>query len=258
MLPAQARQLQNARAVFWVGPELEVFLDKAISTIANRSESVPLLHKSGIQLLSFRGSGIAEHKEEIHGKEKYQSSGGEAAHATETHGHVGLDPHIWLDPHNASEIVKTIALTLSNLDPDNAEKYQSNAIQVMKRIDLLDRETQALLAPIRDREFVTFHDAFQYFEKRYRLNSKGTIAVNPESAPGAARIAQVKTSIVGHGIRCIFAEPQFPSALLEVIARDTAARIAVLDPLGAELLPGPDAYFQLIKNMASSIRECLS
>ena len=105
--------------------------------------------------------------------------------------------------------------------------------------------------------FIVLHDAFQYFEKHYGLSGAGAIAVAPGRRPGARRLHAIRKRIREAGARCVFGEPQFQAGLVAVAAGGTPARTAVLDPLGAALPPGADAYFDLMRALAESLRACL-
>lgn len=114
------------------------------------------------------------------------------------------------------------------------------------------------MAPISDRAFIVFHDAYQYFENRFGLSAAGSITVSPEVAPGAARLADVQDKIQELGAVCVFAEPQFEPKLISVVIEGTDATSAVLDPLGAEIEDGPELYFTLLENMSEAFETCLA
>ena len=111
---------------------------------------------------------------------------------------------------------------------------------------------------IRDRPYLVFHDAYQYFERRYDLSAVGSVVLSPEQRPGAKRVADIQARIHDLHARCVFSEPQFQPALVETVIAGSTARRGVLDPLGAELTAGPEAYFQLVQGLSSSLRACLS
>ena len=114
------------------------------------------------------------------------------------------------------------------------------------------------LEPVRNRPFIVFHDAYQYFEKRFGLAAAGSITVSPEVIPGAQRVDEIRTKVRELDAACVFAEPQFEPRLVEVVTEGTNARSGVLDPLGAEITDGPDLYFELMRGMASSFKSCLA
>jgi zinc transport system substrate-binding protein len=103
-----------------------------------------------------------------------------------------------------------------------------------------------------------FHDAYQYFERHYGLLAIGSVTVSPERGPGARRLSEIRNKIRSLGARCVFAEPQFPPALAATVAEGTGAKQGTLDPLGASIPPGKDAYFTLMENLAAALRDCLA
>ena len=155
-------------------------------------------------------------------------------------------------------MVLAIRDTLIAADPAHASRYRSNADKLVADLGELTTELTATLAPVKAAPFVVFHDAYQYFEKRFGLNAVGSITVSPEVVPGAERIVEIREKLQGLGAGCVFAEPQFTPKLIEVVAEGTGARTGVLDPLGADLDAGADLYSALMRGMAASMRDCLS
>ena len=154
-------------------------------------------------------------------------------------------------------MVHEIAETLAAADPKNAAAYEANADTVTKRLDALVTEVQGRVRSVKGRGFIVFHDAFQYFENRFDLKASGTITVNPEVVPGAARVAEIQKKIRKLGATCVFAEPQFEPKLIKVVTEGSKARSGVLDPLGATLSDGPELYFELIRNLGRNLTDCL-
>jgi zinc transport system substrate-binding protein len=113
-------------------------------------------------------------------------------------------------------------------------------------------------SPIKDKPFIVFHDAYQYFEHRYHVKVAGSITVSPETLPGAARLKQIHAKIVELGATCVFAEPQFEPKLVNVVLEGTSAKSGTLDPEAATLEAGPDLYFQLMDGIGTSLKTCLS
>ena len=172
-------------------------------------------------------------------------------------GHATSDGHLWLDPVNARAIARQAAQALGQIDPENRGRYLANAAALAARIDLLDAELKATLGPVRSSPFVVFHDAYQYFEKSYALNAVGSVAVSAERTPGARRVKEIRETIRGLGARCVFSEPQFSSSILGTLLEGTQTRAGTLDPLGAGVPAGPDAYFTLMNALGSSLADCL-
>jgi zinc transport system substrate-binding protein len=166
--------------------------------------------------------------------------------------------HYWLDPANAEILVLAIAQTLIVADPQNRGTYEVNAEATVERLRGLTTELATILAPVAHKPFIVFHDAYQYFERRFGLTMAGTITVSPESAPGAQRIAELRDKLMTLGTACVFAEPQFEPAVVATIANSAGARTGTLDPEGAGLIEGPGLYAELLTGIARSIADCLS
>ena len=109
-----------------------------------------------------------------------------------------------------------------------------------------------------DKGFIVFHDAYQYFEERFDVSAIGSITVSPEVMPGAERVSELRRKIMDLSATCVFSEPQFEPKLVETLVEGTGAGTGVLDPLGASLEKGSELYFELLRNMASSLKKCLS
>ena len=147
---------------------------------------------------------------------------------------------------------------LSQIDPDNADAYAANAERLRARIAEADRAARARLAPVADRPFLVFHDAYQYLEAHYGLNAVGAITLSPDRRPGARRLIEIRARIEAAGEPCLFREPQFAPDLVETVAEGTGARVATLDPLGLDLPAGPGAYRALIARLSASLAGCLA
>jgi zinc transport system substrate-binding protein len=242
--PSDARKLDAADLVFWVGPILEGFLTKPLAALAGKADIVELDRAPGVTLLPARQGGDWEEDAHEHEHEP-------AASALEQ------DGHLWLDPENAKAIVRIAAAKLAALDPGNAERYRGNAAALEQRLDALDATLRQRLRPVRGRPFVVFHDAYQYFDRRYGLAAIGSITVSPEHLPGAQRIQAIRAKVARVDARCVFSEPPFEPALMQTVIEGTGARTGVLDPEGAALPAGPELYFTLMDGLADALVNCL-
>ena len=317
--PSHAKMLQNADIVFWVGEDLENFLEKPLDSIAKKAEKIELLEIKGLNKLKFRERNIFDdhddHGHDDHGHKKKDDHDDHDDHAKkeddhddhdhkkkddhddhdhkkkddhddhdhakkedghkeddhddhdhkkkddhndhddhEGHHHGEHDPHIWLDPINAKVILNEMVEHLIENDAKNASTYKSNLEKALKDIDKLTIEVMTDLN--QSISSIVFHDAYQYFEKRFNVNVLGAFTVNTDVMPGAEQLAEIREVIEHDKVACIFSEPQFNPDIINAVAKDMDIKTGVLDPLGATLTPGKTLYFDLIKNMSKSFKGC--
>jgi zinc transport system substrate-binding protein len=259
--PSEARSLEQAEVVFWVGESLETFLIKPLQALADDAMIVELWHVPGLTLLATREGGMWEAHDDTHAGDPGEPHAHENSQAenegAEEPAHGQTDMHIWLDPGNAKVLTAAIAAALSESDPPNASIYRANAERLRQQLDELDRSLEERLMTIADRAYVVFHDAYQYFERRYGLKAVGAITINPTLQPSARRLREIQDRLQQLNAACVFAEPQFEPALVDTVLEGTSARKGLLDPLGAELEDGPDQYFQLMEGLATALIDCL-
>ena len=167
------------------------------------------------------------------------------------------DVHIWLSPDNAVKIIKKVNKELSLFFPENAKTYEENATRMINKINQLKVVLKNELSGIKDKPYVVFHDAYQYFETSFGLNAVGSVALEGDIASSPKQISFIKDKIVKLKASCVFQEPQFDSKLVKIVVEGTNAQIGTLDPLGVNIKSGENFYLQLLKNMAKSLKECL-
>ncbi len=167
------------------------------------------------------------------------------------------DPHLWLSPANAAVIADHLAAVLAAARPEQAQLFMDNAARLKTRLAALDAQLRAAVAPLAGKDFIVFHDAYQYFEKLYGIEAAGSITLSPERQPGVARLKQIRARIAASKRPCVFSEPQFEPKLVATVIEGTDARTGVLDPQGADMPEGPDQYFALLNKLAASLRKCL-
>ena len=172
----------------------------------------------------------------------------------EGHHHGEFDPHIWLDPINASAILKEMTEHLIENDSKNASKYKNNLNKALKDIDKLTADVKSELN--QSVASIVFHDAYQYFEERFNVNILGAFTVNTDVMPGAEQLAEIREIIEHDNVACVFSEPQFNPDIIKAVAKDMNIKTGVVDPLGATLKPGKNLYFDLIRNMSASFKGC--
>jgi zinc transport system substrate-binding protein len=252
--PSDAQALQEADVVFWVGPGLEAFLAAPLRALATDARVVPLQAAEGVRLLPARAGGAWPSHD--HAAEHAAEQGAGHDHAPRPDP-AAADLHIWLDPANARAMVDAIVRALSAADPEHAGGYRAAGTAVQARLDRLAAEVEAVVEPVRETPYIVFHDGYHYFEARYRLKPVGAITLDAEQSPGAARLREIRARIADSGAACVFAEPQFEPAVVHTVTAGTSARTGSLDPLGATIEPGADAYFVLMRALARDLRACL-
>ena len=271
--PSHAKMLQEADIVIYVGEGVEEFLEKPLESIASNAVKFELLGQSGIKKLKFRERNIFgdhdDHDDHGHDKkakkedhddhddhdhDKKAKKDDHDDHGHDDHGHGEFDPHIWLDPMNAKIIVKKVTNQLSKLDKENSSIYKSNSKKALKELDQMIKEVKSDVN--KDAKVVVFHDAYQYFEKRFKVNIIGALTVNTDVLPGAEQLSEIREVIEHEKATCVLSEPQFNPDIVETIAKDTNISSGVLDPLGATLDSGKTLYFNLIKNISTSLKSC--
>ena len=281
--PSQAAGLQEAGLVVWIGPEMTPWLDRALAGTSTAKE-LRLLAAEGTFRQDFGTAGAHDHGAEAgheghgheghghdeagheghdHGTEEKAEAGHDQAGHDEAghddhagHDHSGLDPHAWLDPANARHWLGLIATELSAQDPENAAVYSANAEKAQADLAALDIEITALLAPVKDKPLVVFHDAYGYFAGHYGLTIAASIAEGDAANPGAKHIAELE-ALLREGPVCLFPEANHDPKLVAQLAEATGLTPAgALDPEGSFIEPGAALYGQMLRAMAGTIAEC--
>ena len=248
--PSEAKALQDAQMVFWMGESLSPWMEGALDTLSSDATIITLLERDETILMEFReGALFEEHDHDDHGDEKHDDHGDHEDHGSH-------DPHAWLSPDNARIWLNLIASQLSIVDPENAGTYFANAAAARLEIEALTIEVNSLLEPVRGKKFIVFHDAYQYFEKAFDLSASGAISLGDASKPSPARIAEIQGRIQEESIDCVLSEPQFNKGLVATVMAGSKAKTSIIDPLGVGLKPGPDLYSELIRNMTKTLVDC--
>ena len=252
--PSEVRAINQAQVVFWIGPSLESFLLKPLDQAQDRVRAVALLDTPGLSVLPLRQGGAWEPHTHDHDAQEQAMKGDDHVLGYK----ADRDPHIWLDPINAIVMARQIVAVLSEIDAAHRADYQRNGAALIEALEQLNRQLAIELAPVQKQPYLVFHDAYQYFERRYGLNSVGSVVVSAAQQPGARRVAEIQARIRDLQVHCLFSEPQFQPVLVDTLVANSTVHREVLDPLGAELPAGPDAYFQLLRSLATALRGCLS
>ena len=284
--PSDAKKMQEANIIFFVSNHLESGVTKVFKNLPKNIKIVDLLEETGIEHLAIRDNEAWE-RHDHHGHEGHDDHDDHDKHGKKHDDHddhdkhgkkhddhddhdkhgkkhddhddhqMEEDVHIWLSPDNAIKIVKKINKELNLFFPENKKIYDQNSKKIIKKISSLKKEIAKELAPIKNKPFIVFHDAYQYFEKTFGLNAIGSVALEGDIASSPKQISFIKDKIIKSNASCVFQEPQFDSKLVKIVVEGTNAEIGTLDPLGVGITSNEDFYLQLLKNMSKSLKECL-
>lgn len=266
--PSGAKAIAEADIFFRVSGTLEPFTRKVAEALPSSVKLVSLAEAERVKIFAQRtGDTFEAHIHTAsdnghHDAGNHDDHGQEDAHHDGDDGHDddhhGKDSHIWLDPDNAKIIVAEAAKVLSATYPASADAFSKNAAAVMSKIDAMAAEIDAELAPVKGKPFIIFHDATQYFESRFGMTAVGSVTISPDVQPSAKRLTAVRKKVASLDAACVFAEPDFQPKLVAAITDGTSARSGSLDPEGLALTPGPGLYFELMRNLAKSMKTCLA
>ncbi|HSX20840.1 MAG TPA: zinc ABC transporter substrate-binding protein [Gammaproteobacteria bacterium] len=243
--PSDAQLIDGADLVIWGGPELEGYLTKSVSTLANKELDLATI--PGLDLLPMRTATNWEQDAHDHAHEHDHDH---------DHHHAVNDPHFWLDPDNAIIIATAIAQRLGEIDPPHTKIYANNATEFAKQINKDKKIWQQQLAPYKHMPYIVSHDAYQYFDKYFGLDGVGSITLHPEIPPSVQRIQQIQQLLATNHVRCIFSEPQFNYKIIDVLLVGTDVHKGQLDPLGQDQDLGPKGYETLINNLVQGFVQC--
>ncbi|AWA98143.1 MULTISPECIES: zinc ABC transporter substrate-binding protein ZnuA [Vibrio] len=232
--PSDVQKVAAADLVIWYGHDLEPFLEKVVT---DRGNTLTLSQIPGLSLREF---------------------GSEHSHDHDGHDHGTHDPHFWLGVETVQQVANAIAHKLAEVDPVHADTYANNLKKFEVKLNATDSEIKQQLAPVKDKGYFVFHDAYGYFEERYGLNQMGHFTVSPDRKPGAKTLIRIRKTLGTGDVACVFSEPQFTPAVIESVMRGSNVRSGVLDPLGSEVEVKSGSYFEFLKGMSNSFSQCLS
>ncbi len=240
--PSQIRRFSSARVFFMIGAGLELWAQKFVATAGKDLFTVTL--SDGIPLIRSIESG------HIH-----DNGPAGAGHRS---GHPEFsNPHIWLDPVIVRSLTERIVAGLSQVDSRHTGHYRRRGDDYIEKLAELDREIRSAVSNFTIQKFVSFHPAWDYFARRYGLESAGVIETAPGRDPTSRQIKQIIAEIKKHRIRAVFAEPQLNPKVAEVIAREADVRVLLLDPMGSPDIPGRRTYLELMRYNLQILKEAM-
>ena len=138
------------------------------------------------------------------------------------------DPHVWMDPNRACQMIQTLADGLAQLDPDQAALYASNAQLAVDQIQQAYPVMQAALANLPCRELITFHDGFSYFADAFDLTILRAIEGGGGERGLCPEVADIVTEIQTHQLPAIFTEVNGADATAQIIHRECRVPVYAL------------------------------
>ena len=246
--PSDAKRLQNADLVVWIGPEMEAFMDKSTQSIAS-NKKVTIAELASVKPLLMKGA------DDDGGEHDHAHASSEKGDGDHHHGEYNM--HLWLSPEIARLSAVAIHDKLVELMPQSRAKLDANLKDFEAQLAATDKQVGNELAPLKGKGYFVFHDAYGYYEKHYGLTPLGHFTVNPEIQPGAQRLHEIRTQLVEQKATCVFAEPQFRPAVVEAVARGTSVRMGTLDPLGTNIQLSKASYSQFLSQLANQYASCL-
>ena len=254
--PSDVKVLQNGNIIFYVSNHLESSVTKVFKNLPKNIKLINLMEESGINHLAIRDNAAWE-RHDHHGDDHDDHDKHGKKHDDHDDHEKEDDVHIWLSPDNAIKIVQKVNKVLSLYFPENSKIYNDNTTKFIDKIRNLKMELIKELSPIKNKPYIVFHDAYQYFEKTFELNAVGSIALEGDIASSPKQISFIKDKIIKSKASCVFQEPQFDSKLVKIVVEGTNAKTGTLDPHGVNITGNKDFYLQILTNMAKSLKECL-
>jgi zinc/manganese transport system substrate-binding protein len=244
LTPADVKKLSDADLLIINGAGIEEWLGELIKKSGN---------KNLVVVDTSKGIKLVESPEKIEIAHAHGHSHDHEHHHSHCHGD-GANPHIWLDPVIAKKQAANIVAALQKADPANASAYAQNGKAYEAKLATLDSNYRATLAPLPNKNLVTFHDAFPYLAARYKLNYVGAISEFPEKDPSPKQLAALVDKIRSLKVGVLFAENGYAPGLLKKIAAETGATVSELDTL--EVGQGtPTAYLDRMTANLESLRK---
>lgn len=231
-------------------------LELSPAMVSDLAEASVVVYASGFQPAVDEAivQSAPEHAIDVAGSANLQTAAGTSIN--ETSGRESADPHFWLDPQRLAAVAEQVKTTLSKIDPENAETYESNTDRLVRELSKLDEEYAAGLATCERRTIVVAHEAYGYLAGEYDLKQVGIAGIDPESEPAPARVAKIQRVIEGEDVTTIFTESLVNPKVAETIAADLGIQTAVLDPL--ETLADPDTdYLSVMRSNLAALQGAL-
>lgn len=235
--PGMLKKISSARIFFMIGAGLEYWNEKFVNNYDDKLVRVVL--SDGVDLIK---------SDSDHHDKKHVPS-----HSGESH----ANPHIWLDVETAKSMAVRIKAALVSADKEHAPYYEERGSRYIAELDVLDRMIFAGVGKFKRKKYVSFHPAWDYFARRYGLESVGVIESVPGKSPTPLDIKNIVGNIKKHGVKAVFAEPQLNPKVAEVIAKEAGVKVLMLDPMGGPGIKDRGNYIDLMKYNLAVLQETM-
>ncbi len=253
LTPNEVKTLLKTDLLIWIGEDYEANMQQTIRKLIPKQKLITLSEAKGLTLHPYRSESIWEGEF----KEAHEHAEDDHQHTDECHHDHSIDGHLWLDPNNAIVIVQRLAEIFSHNDPKNTVHYQQNAADTIKRLQALDATLKKILEPVRQKPYIVYHDATQYFDRHFDTKAVAAITTEPGIPPKAAHYIRLERLLGDKSSplhpNCIFEEPQFESDISKKLADKFSINYYMIDYLGQGVAPGPDAYFAIMTSLAQDL-----
>lgn len=271
--PSQRQDLEGADAIFWIGPDMETFLTRLLSSrdFSGRSHALAPAatddhdgdhqEREGEQDDDHRDESHDQHGGDSHDEDHHSGHAAEpAAIASDHDGHNhgdGEDPHLWLDPMLALDMARAIHRQLSDLPDIDQAALDNNLDHFEKRLLNTEAEIRTRLEVARSISLFTYHDAFSRFAEHYGLQIAGVLTLSPERSPGARHVAEVQHKLRQSEKACLLTEPQFERQWWRSITEGIPLTFSTWDPLATDIAASADGYLAFQLGLADAVLRCL-
>ena len=209
MTTADMKKAETADAFLINGAGMEGFLDK----ISDQLPELPVIDSSTEIPLIASG-------------EDHHHDGGEG----HDHDQEDYNPHLWVSITNCMEQVRNLSEGIIALDPEHEAEYRENTETYLEKLSALRDKMHSALDHVKNKDIITFHEAFPYFAEEFGLHIAAVINREPDSQPSAKELADTIRLVRETGVKALFVEPLYPETSADIIAAETGAQVYVLDP----------------------------
>jgi len=254
--PSHLTKVENADLIIWSGRDLEPELDKLLRKKQNALE---ITTATSLKLLPKReGKSWHSSCSSCHSKHNAHEHHSHHHHHAKQPKDFVVDQHWWLDPENGIIVIDLITTRLIELQPKYAAQYIANAKAAKQAIQTNILKIKELTNKLQHENFIVFHDAYQYFEKYFGVNTIGAVTLSPEIPSSIKHLQELSKSIAKNNVSCIFTEPQFSAQKVKLLAAQADLKIGVLDPIGDSKNLGIIDYNNLLYAIAANMYSCVN